>query len=80
MANRNIGSHASIGPVRSTPMTSDSQPHWNTATRMPYAEPIDSRFITTALSGTSRLRNTAISSTKLSSSTTPSSSGMRSPR
>ena len=28
MANRNIGIHASIGPLRSTPISSDAQPHW----------------------------------------------------
>ena len=65
MANRNIGIQASIGPLRSTPMTSDSQPHWKTATRMPYAAPTDSRFMTTALSGTRTLRNTTISKMKL---------------
>ena len=35
------------------------------ATRIPYAAPIDSRFMTTALSGTSTLRKTAISNRKL---------------
>ena len=37
---------------------SRGQPHWNTATRMPKAAPIDSRFMTAAVSGMTRLRNT----------------------
>jgi hypothetical protein len=41
---------------------------------------MDSRFITTAFSGTSTLRNTASSSRKLSSRTTPISTGIRPPR
>ena len=77
MANRNIGTHASIGPDLSTPISSRPQPHWKMATRIPYAAPIDSRFMTTAFSGTRTLRNTAISNRKLSSRTTPISQGMR---
>ena len=57
-----IGAHASIGPSLPTPKKLEPQPHWNTATTTPYAAPIDSRFMTTALSGTSRLRKTSMSS------------------
>ena len=46
-------------------------------TMTPYAAPIDSRFITTALSGTSTLRKTISNSTKLSSSTPPMNHGSR---
>ena len=38
---------------------------------MPYAAPIDSRFITTAFSGTSRLRKTHMRSRKDTTSTPP---------
>ena len=41
----------------------------------PYAAPIESRFNTTAFSGTSKLRNTASSSRKLTSRTAPTNSG-----
>ena len=78
MANSIIGTHASIGPDSATPMRSFSQPHWNTATITPYAAPIDSRFMITALSGTSTLRNTTISRRNDSSSTSPMNTGRRS--
>ena len=45
-----------------TLVRSPSQPHWNRATTTPYAAPIVSRFMITALSGTSSDRNTAMSS------------------
>ena len=77
MANIIIGMNGAIGPVCSTPNTPLSQPHWNTATTTPYAAPIESRFMTAALSGTSRVRNTTISSRKLSTSTAPMKSGSR---
>ena len=35
MANRNIGTHASIGPDLSTPISLVPQPHWKIATRTP---------------------------------------------
>ena len=35
MANRNIGTHASIGPVLSTPIELLPQPHWKIATSTP---------------------------------------------
>ena len=69
MAKSIIGTQASIGPDLATPSRSLPQPHWNTATITPYAAPIESRFITTALSGTSTLRNTSISSRNDNTST-----------
>ena len=62
MAKSIIGTHASIGPACDTPRRSLPQPHWNTATITPYAAPMESRFMITALSGTSTLRNTSMSS------------------
>jgi hypothetical protein len=35
MANRNMGTHASIGPDLSNPMRSRPQPHWKIATSTP---------------------------------------------
>ena len=35
MANSIIGTHASIGPARPTPIRLAPQPHWNTATITP---------------------------------------------
>ena len=57
-------------PIRLAP-----QPHWKTATIRPKAAPMLSRFITTALTGTSTERKTAISSSAESSTTTPMKSG-----
>src|SRR4030081_1148925 len=48
-----------MGPV-CTPTTDPSHPHWNTATITPYAAPIDSMFITAALTGTAIDRNATI--------------------
>ena len=45
----------------------------------PYAAPIDSRFMITALSGTSNERNTTSRSRKLSVKTAPMNSGSRWP-
>ena len=64
-----------IGPVLSTPMMLAPQPHWKTATMIPKAAPIESRFITIAFSGTSSERKTAISSSAESRITTPMKSG-----
>ena len=50
-------------------------PSWKMAVSTPNAAPTDSRFITEAVSGISRLRNTTISSRKLSSTTIPMNSG-----
>ena len=75
MANSITGRKASIGPVRLTPNTDPSQPHWNTAVRMPNAAAIDSRFITAAFSGTTRLRSTRASNRNDRSTTTPMNNG-----
>ena len=64
-----------IGPVSSTPIRLAPQPHWKTATIRPKAAPIESRFITTAFSGTSTERKTIISSSAESRTTTPMKSG-----
>ena len=53
MANIIIGTNATIGTVSSSPNSPLNQPHWKTATITPYAAPIESRFMTAALSGTS---------------------------
>ena len=50
-------------------------PSGRSRSRRRSAAPTESRFITAAVSGTSTLRNTAISSRKLSSTTTPMNSG-----
>src|SRR5260370_33096188 len=63
------------GPVRVTPNTLPSQPHWKTATRTPKAAPTDSRFMIAALRGISRLRDTIASRVKDSTTTTPVSRG-----
>ncbi len=52
------GKKASMGPARLTPKTEPSQPHWNTATRIPKAAPIESMFIAAEIRGMTRLRNT----------------------
>ena len=68
MANIIIGRNGSIGPP--AVLNSDApHPHWNTMTTMPYAAPIDSMFMITALSGTSSERNTIISNRNDSDST-----------
>lgn len=77
MAKSIIGAHASTGPGWSTPISEAPQPHWKTATMKPYAAPTDSRFITTAFTGTSTLRNTIISRRKLRISTAPIRRGRR---
>ena len=79
MANSIIGTHGSIGPGW-TLVRSLNQPHWNSITSTPYAAPIDSRFMMTALSGTSSDRNTTISSRNDRMSTAPKKYGMRSAR
>ena len=57
---RTSGSAPSSRPASawSSPSSSVPQPHWKTATITPYAAPMESRFITAALSGTTTDRNT----------------------
>ena len=64
----------SIGPWL-TPNTPPSQPHWKITTITPSAAPMLSRFITAACSGITSERKTIISSSALSSTTTPMNSG-----
>ena len=66
---------ASIGPVLSIPSRLAAQPHWKTAVMTPNEAPAVSRFISAAMAGISRLRNTAVSSRNESSTTTPMNSG-----
>ncbi len=66
-----------IGRLSETPNTPRNQPHWNTATITPYAAPMDSTFITAALSGTRIERNTTMRSRKLSAITAPMNHGSR---
>jgi hypothetical protein len=61
--------------VLSTPIRLAPQPHWKTATIRPKAAPIESRFISTAFTGTQIERKTIISSSAERSTTTPMKSG-----
>ena len=54
-----------IGTASSTPMRLRPQPHWNTITKTPYAEPIDNKFSNAALIGTKIDLKTNISKIKL---------------
>ena len=55
-----------IGTVVSRPMTSFSQPHWNTATSTPKLAAIDNRMAMAALIGTRMERNTTSSNRNVS--------------
>ena len=79
-ANIIIGMKLSIGPFCPTPMIPAPQPHWNTATRRPYAAPIERTFMMTALSGTTSDRNTTRSSRNDNPSTTNMNIGRCDPR
>src|SRR4051794_352947 len=75
IAKRKIGKNEMIGPVSSTPIRLAPQPHWKTATTMPKAAPMLSRFISIAFSGTQTERKTIISNSAESRTTTPMKSG-----
>ena len=75
IGNISTGRNASIGPVLSTPSSDAPQPFWKIAVTIPSAAPVESMFITAAVSGIAMLRNTTISSRKLSSTTMPTNSG-----
>jgi len=64
-----IGVSDSSGPVESAWTTSRSQPHWNTATTAPSEAPIVSRKPATPTTGTRIERNTRISNTSASPTT-----------
>ena len=74
-----IGTQNSMGPGRPIPTTLRSQPHWKMATITPYAAPIDSRFMTPALTATRTDRNTASSRRKESTMTAATMMGRRAP-
>src|SRR5438094_6444952 len=65
MANKNSGSHDSITGDFWKPSRLVPTPSWKTSTRMPYAAPTDSRFMTTAFRGTTIERKATSSSRKL---------------
>ncbi len=75
MANSITGRNASTGLVPLRPMSEPRSPHWKTATSMPSAAPMDSRFMTAAVSGITKLRNTVMSRRKDRSTTRPMKSG-----
>ena len=68
-----------MGPSLPIPTAFLNQPFWKIATMTPYAAPIESRFMMTALSGTSTDRNTSINNTKLSNRIANSMYGNRDP-
>ncbi len=76
IANSIIGIHVSIG-AGDTRVMSLNQPPWKRATTMPYAAPIDSRFMITAFTGTNNDRNTTMSSRNESASTATKKYGSR---
>ena len=59
----------SSAPWLSKPSRLSNQPHWKIATRTPKAAPIESRFISTAFSGSSSERSITIRTRKLSART-----------
>src|SRR5579862_691287 len=59
--NMTTGTNESTGPDPDSPRTDVPQPQWKTAFRAPRPAPTDSRFMTEATSGISRLRNTTSS-------------------
>ena len=71
------GTKAAIGTAASSPSRPRPHPHWKTATSTPYAAPIESRFITAALSGTRIDRNTMSNRTNAPSTTKPMQSSSR---
>ena len=75
MAKSITGKKASTGLVPLKPMMEPPSPHWKTATRIPKAAPMESRFMQAAVSGMSSDRNTIISRRNESSTTRPMKSG-----
>jgi predicted ATPase/DNA-binding CsgD family transcriptional regulator len=73
---RPSATEVTASPVRSY-SSREPPPHWKTAATTPYAAPIEARFMTTALSGTSRERNTIIRITNDMPSTAAKNSGVR---
>ena len=75
MANNITGRKASTGLVPCKPISEPASPHWKTATNMPSAAPMERRFMTAAVSGITKLRNTVISSKNDKITTSPMKSG-----
>ena len=76
MAKSIMGTKGSMGAL--SRLRSDApQPHWKMATTTPKAAPSDSRFMTTAFSGTSTDRKTVMSSRNDRPRTAPKKRGMR---
>ena len=75
MANIITGRNASIGPGRLTPKRDAMVPCWKTVTKIPKAAPMESRFITAAVSGITRLRKTIASRMNDSKTTRPMNKG-----
>src|ERR1700761_9774287 len=65
-----IGRKPTTGPVAGTPSRPASQPHWKTATVAPKLAATDSRKPTAALTGTRNDRNTIMSRSSESPTTT----------
>src|SRR5207248_6651779 len=60
--NMTTGTNESTGPDPDRPRADVPQPQWKTAFSAPRPAPTDSRFMTEATSGMSRLRNTTVRS------------------
>ena len=58
MAKSITGRNDSTGPVRLMPNKGSASPHWTTATKIPKAAPMESRFMAAPTSGITKLRNT----------------------
>ena len=69
------GMKTSTGAVPAIPRVESPQPHSNTAFMTPRAAPTESRFITEATAGMSRLRNTTMSSRNARITTTATNGG-----
>ena len=69
MENRKSGIQTSITSACWNPSKSVPTPFWKTSTRIPYAAPTESRFMTTALIGITIERKTSSRTMKLKPST-----------
>ncbi len=74
---RKSGSQLTIAPFVWKPKTLASQPCWNTATRIPYAAPTESRLSATAVAAITSDRKVSSSSTKARPSTNRNTHGRR---
>ena len=75
MAKSITGRNASTGLVPWRPISEPRSPHWNTATTMPNAAPMESRFMQAAVSGMRRLRKIVINNRNDNTTTRPMNSG-----